>query len=391
MYRNSYVEINEKALINNIKNIKENYPDYKYYFGVVKGNAYGHGDVLVKTMIEAGINYLAVSSLEEAISIRKQEKDIPILCFGYIAPKFLEVAFKNKVTLTIISYDYFKEIKDTKLNLKVHIKLNTGMNRIGIKKQEELENIIMEIKDTNLILEGIYTHFATSGVYDAYFDSQLNRFKELTKNIDLTSIPIVHLYNSLSLVKHKKVSFANGVRLGIAMYGFSANANVPENKLALVDLKRKIKLLGKNVSEVTINNNLKLEKVMSIYSEVIYITEIDNNEFVGYNAIHKAESHEYIATVQIGHADGITSAFKYVKINDKTYPIVAIYMDYISVKVDETVKVHDKVTIIGDGLTFSNVASTSRDTVHHLLVSITNRLPRVYVKKDGVKSFMENK
>ena len=378
MYRNSYVLVDEKKLFNNIKNIMKNYPGYKYYFGVVKGNAYGHGDMVVKTMIEAGINYLAVSSLDEAISVRKHDKDIPILCFGYIKKEDLEAAFKNNVTLTIISYDYFKDIKDTKFKLKVHIKLNTGMNRIGIKKQEELENIIKEIKDTNLILEGIYTHFATSGVYDTYFDAQLNKFKELTKNIDLKKIPIVHLYNSLALVKHNGLEFANGVRLGIAMYGFSASANIPANKLPLVNLKRKIKLKGKNVSPVNLNNNLKLEKVMSIYSEVIYITEIEPDEFVGYNAIHKSNGHEYIATVSIGHADGITNAFKYVKINGKTYPIIAIYMDYISVLVDKDVKVLDKVTIIGDDLTFSNVASNSHDTVHHLLVSITNRLPRIY-------------
>ncbi len=378
MYRNSYVLVDEKKLSNNIKNIMKNYPGYKYYFGVVKGNAYGHGDIVVKTMIDAGINYLAVSSLDEAISVRNYDKDIPILCFGYIKKDDLEAAFKNNVTLTIISYDYFKDIKDTKFKLKVHIKLNTGMNRIGIKKQDELESIIKEIKDTNLTLEGIYTHFATSGVYDAYFDMQLAKFKELTSNIDLKKIPIVHLYNSLALVKHNGLEFANGVRLGIAMYGFSASANIPDNKLPLVNLKRKIKLKGKNVSPVNLNNNLKLEKVMSIYSEVIYITEIEPDEFVGYNAIHKSSGHEYIATVSIGHADGITSAFKYVKINGKTYPIIAIYMDYISVLVDKDVKVLDKVTIIGDGLSLSDVASNSHDTVHHLLVSITNRLPRVY-------------
>ena len=84
MYRNSYVLVDEKKLYNNIKNIMENYPGYKYYFGVVKGNAYGHGDMVVKTMIDAGINYLAVSSLDEAISVRNHDKDIPILCFGYI-------------------------------------------------------------------------------------------------------------------------------------------------------------------------------------------------------------------------------------------------------------------------------------------------------------------
>ncbi len=381
MYRNSYVEINKTALINNIKNIIENYPDYKYYFAVVKGNAYSHGDILINDMISAGINYLAVSSLDEAISIRKYNKDIPILCFGYTSPKYLDVAYKNNITITIVSYDYYKLIKDTEFELKVHIKLNTGMNRVGIKKSEELEKVINEIKKSKLILEGIYTHFASSGVYDPYFDYQLDNFNKLTKNIDLNKIPIVHLYNSLGLVKHDKIKYANGVRLGISMYGFSANSNVPENRMLLFKLKRKIKLLGKKVSDVHINNNLKLEKVLSIKSEVIYITNIKKGEFVGYNAVHKAKCDEIIATIPIGHADGITSAFKYVKIKGKTYPIVAICMDYISVIVDDTININDEVTIIGDDITLSQVARNSGDNVHHLLVSITNRLPRIYVEK----------
>ena len=380
MFRNTYMEIDEKAIQNNIKNIKENYPGYEYYFAVVKGNAYGHDFSVVKTIVEAGINYLAVANLDEALEIRKIDKNTPILCFGYVDPNYLAKAYENNITITICSTDYFDKIKDTKLKLKVHIKLNTGMNRIGIKTLESLDRIIKEIKDTNLTLEGIYTHFATSGVYDPYYDYQLNNFLKLTKNIDLKSIPIVHLFNSLALVKHKKLDFANGVRLGIAMYGYSANANIPDNKLWLFNLKRKFKLLGHKVSDVTVNNNLNLKKTITIYSEVIYITKIYPGEFVGYNAVHKAKEEEIIATVAIGHADGITSAYKYVKINDKKYPIVAVYMDYISVKVDSSVNLYDKVIIIDqDDLTLSNVARNSGDTVHHLLVSL-NRLNVIYKK-----------
>ena len=108
MYRDSYVNIDVDALKNNIKEIIKTYSGYKYYFGVVKANCYGHGEYLVNKMIESGINYLCTSSLEEALSIRKFNKDIPILCFGYISPDNFKIVEENNITITIISYEYFK-------------------------------------------------------------------------------------------------------------------------------------------------------------------------------------------------------------------------------------------------------------------------------------------
>ena len=118
--------------------------------------------------IEGGINYLAVSSLDEALSIRNYNKDIPILCFGYININDLDIAIKNNITVTIISYDYFKLLVSLKVKngLKVHLKLNTGMNRVGVNSKEEVKEIIDTLKESNIELEGIYTHYATNGVID---------------------------------------------------------------------------------------------------------------------------------------------------------------------------------------------------------------------------------
>lgn len=382
MYRNTYVEINEDILENNIKDIVSKYP-YKYYFGVVKGNAYGHGMHIVNSIINGGINYIAVATLEEALDVRKYNKDIPILCFGYIDCKYLDILEKNNITLTITSYNHFNEFINYNCKVKIHIKLNTGMNRLGIDDKNKLKEIIDICKEKNINLEGIYTHYATSGVLDKYWDLQTKKFEELTSLIDLNEIPIVHGYDSLALAKHQKKSYYNGVRLGIVMYGYSSSVKEPVGfKKTVYELKKTIKLQGTKVSITKFSNNLKLNKAFNVYSEVINISKINPGDTVGYHAKYIAKEKETIATISIGYADGITSNFKYVKINNKKYSIVAFSMDYIMVKVDDKVKIHDIVTIIDNDITMNSIAINSGINISNALVNISSRIPRVHIYKD---------
>lgn len=370
--RNTYALINLKNLKHNIKEIKKYYNDYKYYIGVVKANAYGHGDIIAKSLEEAGLNYLAVSSLEEAISVRKYTK-LPILCFGYIDLKDIDLVIKNNITLSIISYEYYKELLKVNKNIKVHLKINSGMNRFGINDQNQVKEIVDNLKNSKIELEGIYTHLATSGVSDPYYDYQIEKFKELTKLINLKEIPIVHIFNSLGLARHKKLPFTNGVRLGLMMYGFTYNIG----KMSIKNkLKRRLKLHFLKVSKTILTNNLKLKKVLSLHSEVININKIKEGEFVGYNASYIAPYDTSIAVIPIGHADGITNNYKQVIINNKLYDIVGLCMDYIMVKVDEKVKLHDKVDLINEQISVGMIAG--KDSPQHVLVSISNRVDRKY-------------
>lgn len=383
MYRKTYIEVNEDYLKENVENIILNYPKYDYYFGVVKANAYGHGEHIVNALIEGGINYLAVSSLDEALSIRNYNKDIPILCFGYIDISDLDVAIKNNITVTIVSYDYFKLFIGSKVKngLKVHLKLNTGMNRIGVNNKEEVKEIIDTLNDSNIELEGIYTHYATNGVIDVYWDRQTARFEELTSLIDLKKIKIVHLYSSLPLVKHDKRKYANGVRLGVVMYGYSSSVKEPTGiKETIFEVKKYFNTHGEKISKTNMSNDLKLKKAFDLYSEVININYIHAGEAVGYKAAYIPDKDTFIATVSIGHADGVTKYYEYVKINNKKYPIVALCMDAIMVRVDDTVKVHDKVLLIGDGISMTSIANDSEISIHQALVSITNRVPRIHIR-----------
>ena len=158
MYRNTYVEINLKNLKYNVQTLINRYKDYKYYFGVVKADCYGHNGILtIKTIIEAGCNYLCVATLDEAIEIRKKIKKIPILCLGIIDSKYIPLCIKNNITITVSSLEYLTELKTKNNKLKVHIKINTGMNRLGVNNKDEFNEIYNIVKE-RYNLEGIYTH-----------------------------------------------------------------------------------------------------------------------------------------------------------------------------------------------------------------------------------------
>ncbi len=381
MYRKTYLEVNEDFLKENVQNIILNYPKYKYYFGVVKANAYGHGEHIVNSLIEGGINYLCVSSLDEALSVRKYNKEIPILIFGYTSLEYLDEVIKNDLTISINSFDYLKDLllKKVKGKLKVHIKVNSGMNRLGFTDKEDIKEAFKLLKESSIYLEGIYTHYATTGVEDIYFDMQTSKFEELTSLIDLKEIPIVHVYSSIPSIKHEKLKYANGIRLGLVMYGYSSNIDMSTTQMMLHKVRKFFKTGGTKISDVAMKNNLKLKKAFNLYSEVIATNYIHKGDIVGYKASYIAPYDTFTATISIGHADGVTKFYKYVSINGKKYEIIALCMDMVVIKCDDTVKVGDKVTLIGDGISLAKIANDSDISIHQALVSITNRVPRVHI------------
>jgi len=390
MYRNTYVKIDENILKNNVKEIKKKYSNYKYYIGVVKGNCYGHGFYSVNSLIEGGVNYLATSSLEEAIEVRKYNKDIPILCLEPIDSKYIDDILRYKVTVTIdskrLASDYSK--LSFKGKLKVHLKLDTGMNRLGMKSNKEVREAISLLEEnTSIIIEGIYTHMATTGVYDYYFDKQVKKFRELTKEIDLSKIEIVHLGRSLTLVNHPKMDFVNGIRLGIVMYGF--NGSIPKRigfKGFVSEFKRNHFLKKYNVSKTFRQNDLKLKTAFKLYTEVMSLKKVKSGEFVGYGAHFIANKDMLVATLPIGYADGMDKGLKYVSISGKKYRIIGeVCMDMTMIEVDSNVKLHDKVEIFGDAISVRKASLNRGFNAYHLFISITSRVPRIYQDKTEIK------
>jgi len=386
MYRNTYVEIKNNILTENVKKIINKYNSYKYYIGIVKANAYGHGDYIVNDLIKGGINYLATSSLEEAISIRKYNQDIPILVLEPIKLEYLTTIQKHNITITVDSLDYAEELSNQNLSkkLNVHLKLDTGMNRLGIKETTEVSNAIKFLKQNkNIYLEGIYTHLATSGINDIYYDRQIAKFEELTREIDLNTIEIVHLNRSITLTHHKKLPYETGTRLGIIMYGFNQSINEPTG---LRKIKRDLLLKKLKISQTILSNDLDLNTAYSLYTEVISIRKTSKNEIIGYGTNYLTKEEIYIATLPIGYADGISKNMKYVSINNKLYEIIGdICMDMTLVKVDQSVKVNDKVEIFGNNISIKQVSSRANTNAYHILTSITTRVPRIYQDKTEIK------
>ena len=349
MYRNTYVKVNLSNLKYNVETLINRYKDYKYYFGVVKADSYGHYDNrVVKTIINGGCNYLAVATLDEALTIRKENNDIPILCLGIINPKSIPVCIENNITITISNIDYLKEINEYNKNLKVHIKINTGMNRLGVNKKDEFNEIYKTVKE-KFYLEGIYTH-----IYNATDEedtlNQFKRFEEITSNINLNEVPIIHISASEATEYYPKKDYVNGCRLGIAMYG-------------LVDYQ-----------------DIEFKSTFKLLSEVIQINEVEN-ETVGYNGAYKVEGKERIAVIPIGYADGIIrkNTGRDVYINNKPYKIVGnICMDMLFVKVDDSIKVGDKVEIIKDIDHIKEIANHLDTITYEVICSISKRVPRIY-------------
>ena len=384
MQRKTYAYIDGNILENNITEIKKKYPDYKYYIGVVKNNAYHHGMKSVLDMIRGGINYFAVSSLEEALAVRKYT-DYPVLVLEPISLEFVDDAINNNITLTIESLEYTKELlkEDIYSELKVHLAVDSGMNRLGFQTRKELDEALKLLKEhKKIIVEGLFTHFATSGVMDPHWDNQVKKFLNITKNIDFKEIPIVHLGRSLTLVNHPKLEYANAVRLGIIMYGFSQSRKEGTSlRSKLQRLKRRHYQKKYECSKTFLENDLKLNTAMSLYTEVMSIRKVSPGDVVGYNA-YPVEEEGYILTLPIGYADGVTKNYGEVAIEKKRYKIVSDCMDMIMVYSKNPIKVGTKVEIFGDTIPISSVTRKLGVNSYHLFNQISDRVIRIHISKD---------
>ena len=348
MIRQTYELINLKKLENNVKTIVNSSSDYKYHIAVVKANCYGLGIKCVKSILLGGANYLAVSSLEEALKIRKIT-NTRILVLEPIDTKYIDKAHKNNITLTISSLEYLNKVKNKEFTC--HLKINTGMNRLGISSNKELNEVYKIIKDSNIKLEGIYTHIYKSSD-KILTEKQFKCFESITKDVDLNEFEIIHIPNSETITNYKEKDYVNGCRMGIIMYGFS--------------------------------NNLKLDSVFTLKSKIIEIKHIKKGDTVGYDGNYKATKDELIGIVPIGYADGIIrkNTGRYIYINNNRYQIVGnICMDMLFVLIDENVKLNDEVLIIKDNNHINEIANYLDTINYEVMCDVSSRVERKYTER----------
>ncbi|MCC7158392.1 MAG: alanine racemase [Ignavibacteria bacterium] len=321
-------EIDFSKLAFNVEQIRRHihgeYPRRKIKIcGVVKANAYGHGiEPVSKKLVELGIDFLGVANYDEAIKLRNEIPNTPILVFGTLIhsklepAKYVSILHKHNLTATVASYDTAKFINDYsrrfKNKFKIHIEVDTGMRRIGLDYRRAYRNIMRIAALRNLELEGIFTHFASSEEKNKSFSRlQLTRFYKLLGDLKKAGIefPIIHAANSGGVLDLKD-SYFNMVRPGLLLYGYYPGSGV--------------------------RNKIELKPIMNLKSKVTYIKKIEEGESVSYNRKFFAKKPEFIGSIPIGYGDGywrrLTNRSK-VQIGKKLYRQVgAVTMDWIMVE-----------------------------------------------------------
>lgn len=372
--KRSWAEISISALRHNMHQINQILPKGCAPMAVVKADAYGHGyNIVCQILSQMGVNHFAVSNLNEAIEVRKICPDSEILILGYTPPEYAQLLDEYNIIQGILSVEYARILSaSSKKTIRCHVKLDTGMGRIGLKndKPEETAKEIEYICNLpNIKIEGIYTHFAVA-------DTNTEECCEFTKNqadfikqtaeilkTDGYDIKHTHFMNSAASVNHSDPA-STLARVGIILYGLLPN--YPE-KL-----------------------NISLKPVMSLKSIVSQVKTISPGTSISYGRTFIADQKMTVATVTIGYADGyprLLSNKGYVIIHGTKCPILGrVCMDQIMVDVSGvavTVKPNDIVTIIGkDGneeITADETAYLIGTIGYEIVCGISKRVPRVIV------------
>lgn len=353
-YRKTYVEINLPNIYENYVSVQKTINNTKI-IAVVKANAYGHGAVdVVRYLISKGVDQYAVSLLEEALELRKYFTNISILVMGIVENNDLLIASENDITLTISNTNQLQTIPKMRKKLKVHLKINSGMNRLGFSDDQGILDIVEFMKNNeDIILEGIFTHFSTADVDKVYYDIQLSRFKNILKMIDY-DFSCIHVSNSSSAIKYENsIEYTTHVRLGISLYGLTLEEDVNFLKTAF-----------------------------SLKTSISQINYLEPGDKLGYGATYTALQREIIAVLPIGYADGFIRKNKGgdVEINGKRYQIVGnICMGQMFIKIDENILKTDEVILFGGLITIDEVANRLDTINYEVICGITSRVPRKYI------------
>lgn len=368
----TWAEISVSALVHNFKTIKNSAKDCRL-MAVVKADAYGHGtEIVLPALISAGADAFAVSNIDEAMELRNMGIAAPILILGYTPPGAAEKLAKNNIIQTVYDKAFAQKLSQHALSagvtVKVHIKLDTGMGRIGFDCRSSSLNGLNDVTDIltlpNLSFEGIFTHFAaadrsgdTGGDYTA---EQYSRFINAAAFIKekCPSANIVHCCNSAGLLLEKD-KHSSLCRPGVILYGLS-----PDKDMRFEE---------------------ELIPVMTLKSVVSMVKEVEKDTCVSYGRTFKTDKKMKLATVSVGYADGyprLLSNKGRVIINGKFANIVGrVCMDQMVVDVThiEKVEIGDEVTLFGKDLPVDEIAENCGTINYEIVCGISKRVPRIKV------------
>jgi len=370
-YRQTWVQIDLAAVKNNYGVLKQRLPAHTKMMVAVKANAYGHGIVEIsRKLIECGVDYLGVACLDEALVLRKDSITKPILMLGAFLKGDAEAIVENDVTATVTDLDLARRLdflaKRLRKKVKVHVKIDTGMGRIGIWHKEADDFIVRLCNLKNLLVEGVYTHFPSADSDEKFTKSQIAVFCALVDKLVFkgVQIPLKHLANSMAVVGFKD-SYFNLVRPGLAVYG----------------LHPKEELLGK----------INLKPVLSFKTKVVYLKRAKKGMSISYGRTHVVSKDTTIATLPVGYGDGynrLLSNKGHVLIGGHCCPVVGrVCMDQTMVDVGSLKNIHveDEAVLIGSQkgrlIRAEDIACLCYTIPYEVVCWISPRVPRVYINK----------
>jgi alanine racemase len=381
-FNRAWAEINLDSIAHNVKEIRKITNKRAELMGVVKADAYGHGAVEVaKTLLENGVSRLAVSMIDEAIQLRKHEIDVPILIMSYTDPCRAEDVIGYNVAQTVFSYELAEALSDAAVRLgckvKIHVKVDTGMTRIGFKPGYDIVESIAEMsKLKGIIVEGMFTHFASADEKDkAYTYMQFEKYMGICTELRRIGIhiPIKHVANSAAIIEFPEMHL-DMVRPGIILYGFYPSSRIDTGRI-------------------------NLKPSMTLKATVILVKEVEYNIPVSYGGIFTTQRRSRIATVPVGYADGyfrtLTGKAR-VLINGEYAPVIgAICMDQFMIDVTDInsdVKVGDEVVLFGiqgeKEIKVEEVASLAGTINYEVISAVGKRIPRIYFKEGEISNVL---
>lgn len=354
----AWVEVEMTNLVFNIGEIKKKVGDSEV-IAVVKADSYGFGMVeITKYLSKHNINVFAVACLDEALELRKNGITKEILVLGPLFLDEIEEACKNHIQITIGNWEQIKFIEEKKLNVGIHIKIDTGMGRIGFDEKEG-ERVVEYCLEKKLNLKGVYSHLSSADIFDneadEYTKTQLKKF-EIFKKYE-NSIKYIHILNSGGILRFNDFYKGNAIRAGICMYGMLGNEKIKDFK-----------------------------DVFTVKTKVLAFKRVEENSFISYGRTYTLEKGEMFATLGMGYADGMKKKLSnkgYVIIEGEKCPIIGqICMDMCMVKIPNSIQ--DKINV-GTEATVITADIIEGTNVEHkcswdILTGIGKRVYRVYME-----------
>ncbi|QMT17970.1 alanine racemase [Planococcus maritimus] len=366
-YRPTKAVINLEAIRKNLAAFQQR-AGHAEVIAVVKADGYGHGaEEIARMAIESGVRLLAVATPDEAVSLRRAGIDQDILVMGAVPAAFIPVAQQEQITVTALSLEWIDTAQQTATPgqpLRVHLKVDTGMGRLGIQP-EEAEMAYAKLASGPFSFDGIFTHFAAADDEDStLFNRQAERMNEVLEQ--LPDGVMIHLSNSAATLMHPSVA-CDAVRIGISLYGIAPSPYVGEH------------------------SPIALEPALSLETEIVHVKKVQPGATISYGATYRSEQEEWIATLPVGYADGMLRGLQgqEVLVRGERMPIVGrICMDQCMIRLNERLPVGEPVQLIGqqgDEVVLIDEWAEKLGTIPYEIPCIlTKRVPRVYV--NGTKN-----